>query len=454
VAVEDEAAVAEYAALAAARAEAAAAARAALTQPAHVLPFLQPGRLVRVLAPAGADAPGGAAAGAPEAGPPADAAAARLASNGEAGTSGGTLPGLEDEGAWAAVVNFERVGSAKAAPGGGGGAAADGGGGGGGADGGGGEAGQYIVDVLVNCAPDLVPGRGPRRRARRGDGTLHAEPCCQCVRHACHDRVLPQVSKPRRGRGTRQSALYTYALLPRNAGQNTKALVSRRFLAPLRRATLARRRPRPVAPGAPGVPLVAPAPLGELAALSALRIHLPQDLRAPDARALAVKARAPARPDRAALRWRRGGRGEEGYLQLVVVGAQCYQKGHARPAAEDWWLKVKRAKGRRMWVLAIMPMHTFTGPDACEPRMAGPVEKPSAEGGSSCAWPGRGASGRWGARAPRRSPRCRSGTRAACRCWTPRRTCASTTPPFARRSGAPRPAPARSAPRAAPPPRH
>jgi len=121
VAVADEAAVAEYAALAAARAEAAAAARAALTQPAHVLPFLQPGRLVRVLAPAGADAPGGAAAGAPEAGPPADAAAARLASNGEAGTSGGTLPGLEDEGAWAAVVNFERVGSAKAAPGGGGG---------------------------------------------------------------------------------------------------------------------------------------------------------------------------------------------------------------------------------------------------------------------------------------------------------------------------------------------
>ncbi len=53
---------------------------------------------------------------------------------------------------------------------------------------------------------------------------------------------------------------------------------------------------------------------------------------------------------------------------------------------------------------------------------------------------------RRGARAPRRSPRCRSGTRAACRCWTPRRTCASTTPPFARRSGAPRAAPARSAP--------
>jgi hypothetical protein len=60
------------------------------------------------------------------------------------------------------------------------------------------------------------------------------------------------------------------------------------------------------------VPLVAPAPLGELAALSALRIHLPQDLRSPDARALAVKARAPARPGRAALRWRRRGRGEQG----------------------------------------------------------------------------------------------------------------------------------------------
>jgi ATP-dependent RNA helicase DOB1 len=160
VAIADEAAVAEYAALAAARAEAAAAARAALTQPAHVLPFLQPGRLVRVLAPAGADAPDGAAAGAPESGAPAAAAAARLASNGEAGASGAGL-GLEDEGAWAAVVNFERVGSAKAAPGGGGG----GGGGGTGGGGGGGEAGQYIVDVLVNCAPDSVPGRGPRRCA-------------------------------------------------------------------------------------------------------------------------------------------------------------------------------------------------------------------------------------------------------------------------------------------------
>ena len=51
------------------------------------------------------------------------------------------------------------------------------------------------------------------------------------------------------------------------------------------------RRARPVAPSAEGVPLVVPGPLGEVGALSALRIHLPQDLRPPDARALAVKAR-------------------------------------------------------------------------------------------------------------------------------------------------------------------
>ncbi|KAK9840731.1 hypothetical protein WJX81_000998 [Elliptochloris bilobata] len=129
VEVQDEAAVTEYAALAASRAEAAAAARAVLTQPAHILPFLQPGRL---------------------------------------------------------------------AGGGGGGVNAPG--------------GQYIVDVLVSCAPDSVPGRGPRRRAQ------------------------------------------------------------------------------PMGAGAEGVPLVVPAPLGEIDALSALRIHLPQDLRPPDARALALKA--------------------------------------------------------------------------------------------------------------------------------------------------------------------
>jgi len=228
VAVADEAAVAEYAALAAARAEAAAAARAALTQPAHVLPFLQPGRLVRVLAPAGAEAPGGAAAGAPEDSAPADAAAAaRLASNGEAGTSGGARLGIEDEGAWAAVVNFERVGSAKAAPGGGGS---------GGADSGGGEAGQYIVDVLVNCAPDSVPGRGPRRRARRGDGTLHAEPCCQCVRHACRDRVLPQMSKPQRR--SRHSAVGSLHL--RSASPECRTALNSIVFASFPRTTKAR----------------------------------------------------------------------------------------------------------------------------------------------------------------------------------------------------------------------
>ena len=159
VEVEDEAAVAEYAALAAARADAAAAARAVLTLPEHILPFLQPGRLVRLLAPPGEGVRADVDALNPK---PCDTLMGeadgldpvRLASNGEASTSAAAAlgPGLgrEDAGAWGAVVNFERVGSAKA--------------GGGGGCGGDAAGGQYVVDVLVNCAPDSVPGRGPRRR--------------------------------------------------------------------------------------------------------------------------------------------------------------------------------------------------------------------------------------------------------------------------------------------------
>ena len=159
--VEDEAAVSEYAALAATRAEAASAARAVLTQPQHILPFLQPGRLVRVLlAPPDTE---GSSPKAPEMEGPGGGHLARLASNGETSTSeaAGVVdagPGLslisrlgrEDEGVWAAVVNFERVGSAKA----GGGSSGDAPG------------AQYVVDLLVNCEPDTVPGRGPRRRVQ------------------------------------------------------------------------------------------------------------------------------------------------------------------------------------------------------------------------------------------------------------------------------------------------
>lgn len=156
--VEDEAAVSEYAALAATRAEASSAARAVLTQPQHILPFLQPGRLVRVLlAPLD---PESSSPEAPGVEGPGGGHPARLVSNGETSTSepAGAVdsgPGLglgsglgrEDEGVWAAVVNFERVGSAKA--GGGSGDDAPG--------------AQYVVDLLVNCEPDTVPGRGPRR---------------------------------------------------------------------------------------------------------------------------------------------------------------------------------------------------------------------------------------------------------------------------------------------------
>lgn len=161
VVVEDEAAVSEYAALAATRAEAASAARAVLTQPQHILPFLQPGRLVRVLlAPPDTE---DSSPEAPEVEGPGAGHPARLASNGEASTSepagavdagpgsgSGSGLGREDEGVWAAVVNFERVGSAKAG-GGSGGNAPD---------------AQYVVDLLVNCEPDTVPGRGPRRRVQ------------------------------------------------------------------------------------------------------------------------------------------------------------------------------------------------------------------------------------------------------------------------------------------------
>ena len=53
----------------------------------------------------------------------------------------------------------------------------------------------------------------------------------------------------------------------------------------------ARRRPRLVGARAAGVAAVVPVALGELDALSSVRVYMPQDLRPPDARALALKAR-------------------------------------------------------------------------------------------------------------------------------------------------------------------
>ena len=52
ISIEDEEAVEQYAALLEQRAAARAEMRAIVMQPRHALPFLQPGRLVRVLTPA------------------------------------------------------------------------------------------------------------------------------------------------------------------------------------------------------------------------------------------------------------------------------------------------------------------------------------------------------------------------------------------------------------------
>lgn len=66
-----------------------------------------------------------------------------------ASSSNGTASSLENS-AWGAVINFERQGKAdtdtdaEAKPGSRKGA-------------------RYIVDVLANCAPDTVPGHGPKR---------------------------------------------------------------------------------------------------------------------------------------------------------------------------------------------------------------------------------------------------------------------------------------------------
>lgn len=68
-----------------------------------------------------------------------------------ASTTGRTSEGFGPNRVWGAVVNFERVGKKDQT------------------DSGDGEShkkrkeGPYIVDVLVNCASDTIPGTGPKR---------------------------------------------------------------------------------------------------------------------------------------------------------------------------------------------------------------------------------------------------------------------------------------------------
>lgn len=93
--IPEEAGVVAVAALLQQAASARAAVRAAALAPAHALPFLQPGRLVRVLT--GGD--GSAAA----AGARLVAAPAQLLAEGAAGVA-------QDPGQWGVVINFERIG--------------------------------------------------------------------------------------------------------------------------------------------------------------------------------------------------------------------------------------------------------------------------------------------------------------------------------------------------------
>jgi ATP-dependent RNA helicase DOB1 len=121
--ITDEPAVAEYYALVAALEQARDAMKAIITRPEHALPFLQPGRLVRVVD----------------------------------STAGGASGGSDDDWGWGVVVNFQKrpAGSNAAATALGGAPAddADGASSSAGAGGGGGGS-VYVVDVLLPCATD------------------------------------------------------------------------------------------------------------------------------------------------------------------------------------------------------------------------------------------------------------------------------------------------------------
>ncbi|PRW05917.1 superkiller viralicidic activity 2-like 2 isoform B [Chlorella sorokiniana] len=166
--------------------------RAIVSAPKNCLPFLQPGRLVRVLPP---EQPGEAAAAAA----PAAAAAAAAATGGSGGSSGSSS---SSSGVLGVVINFERAGKQQQGEG------EDGSTGG---KGGKGSKGQYIVDVLCNCSEDSLRHQSSKRRAV------------------------------------------------------------------------------PVPLSTKGQPVVVPVALPELAALSSIRVYIPQDLRTPEARERCAK---------------------------------------------------------------------------------------------------------------------------------------------------------------------
>lgn len=114
--------------------------RAIVCTPKHCLPFLQPGRLVRVLPPEQEAAAAGAAG--------ADTAAAAAAAEGRGGSTG--VLGV--------VVNFERVSGRKQQ------AQQEGEMDGGVASNGGSKGAQYLVDVLCNCSEASLRHHGATKR--------------------------------------------------------------------------------------------------------------------------------------------------------------------------------------------------------------------------------------------------------------------------------------------------
>ena len=120
--------------------------RAIVAAPKNCLPFLQPGRLVRVLPP---EQPGEAAAAAA----PAAAAAAAAAAGGSGDGGGGSGSGV-----LGVVINFERAGKQQQGEGEESGITSSSRGSRGGKGG-----GHYIVDVLCNCSEDSLRHQSSKR---------------------------------------------------------------------------------------------------------------------------------------------------------------------------------------------------------------------------------------------------------------------------------------------------
>ena len=181
VAVDDEHSAEELLGLLDERGAVVAAMRAIEAQPQHAVPFLQPGRLLRLASRAQGARKGDAA----------DVHADGLASGGAE-----AVPTGDVEGVWAAVLSFERVKSGAAAAASA--AAQSGAAAGVAADAAEALNAAYIVDVIARVAPDAPPGgRGaPRRLLSHDDEAgvplVVAVPLSQVVALGAPRVVLPK----------------------------------------------------------------------------------------------------------------------------------------------------------------------------------------------------------------------------------------------------------------------